>query len=144
MTPDHDANHDPLAELFSEPIYVYSREQAIADGVLIDATDTARQAGFRIPVALTAHAWADCVAWTAVDSARQTHQDETARLWDVLWMAYMAIRRASDTQPRLAFQFYRVPRGGRGVKAQLTTLHIVLGPGDNVEPVITILQPNED
>lgn len=141
MTSDH---RDPLAELFGEPLYVYTREQAIANGVLIDATETARQIGFRIPVALTADAWADCVAWTAADSARQTHQDEPARLWDVLWMAFMAIRRATDNQPRLAFQLYRVPRGGRVAKARLTTLHIVIGPGDNAEPVITIMQPKED
>ncbi|WZB73331.1 hypothetical protein WJ968_30220 [Achromobacter xylosoxidans] len=56
----------------------------------------------------------------------------------------MAIRRASDSQPRLAFQLYPVPRGGRVAKARLTTLHIVIDPGDNAEPVITIMQPNED
>ncbi|WZB62191.1 DUF6573 family protein [Achromobacter xylosoxidans] len=75
MTPDH---RDPLTELFGEPLYVYTRAQAIADGVLIDVTKTARQVGFRILVTLTVDAWADCVAWTEQDSARQTHQDEPA------------------------------------------------------------------
>jgi hypothetical protein len=137
-------SRDPLAELFGEPIYVYTRTQAIADGVLIDVTDAAKEAGFRVPVALTPDAWADCVAWTKADSERQIHQDETGRLWDVLWMAFMAIRRAPDVQARLAFRLYRVPRGGRVAKARLTTLHMAIGYGDYGEPVITILQPNED
>ena len=54
---------DPLRELFGEVIYAYTRAEAIADGVLIDVTETAKEVGFRLPVALTAAAWADCVAW---------------------------------------------------------------------------------
>lgn len=136
--------HDPLAELFGEPIHIYTRAQALADGVLVDVTKFAKEAGFLVPVAMTAAAWADCVAWTDADSARQTHQDQAARLWDVLWMAVLAMRRAPETQPRLAFKLYRIPRGERGAKARLTTLHLVIGHGDTEEPVITILQPNED
>jgi hypothetical protein len=34
-------------------IHSYSRAQAIADGVLIDVSATAREAGIRCPVALT-------------------------------------------------------------------------------------------
>jgi len=36
-----------MTEFFGEPISVYTREQAIEDGVLIDVTDTARENGFR-------------------------------------------------------------------------------------------------
>jgi len=39
---------------FGPVIYGYSREQAIADGVLIDVSELAREAGFRILVAVTA------------------------------------------------------------------------------------------
>ena len=45
-----------------EIIDSYTRKQAIADGVLIDVTETASEAGFRIPVALTRAVWADYVA----------------------------------------------------------------------------------
>ena len=51
--------------------------QAIADGVLIDATELAKEAGFRIPVAVTAGVWAECVAVPA----GVADQDETGRLW---------------------------------------------------------------
>jgi hypothetical protein len=45
----------------SDLIHAYSRSQAIEDGVLIDATATAREAGIRYPVALTAAVWERCV-----------------------------------------------------------------------------------
>ena len=35
-------------------VYSYSRAQAIADGVLVDITDAARVAGFKVPTVLTA------------------------------------------------------------------------------------------
>ena len=79
-----------LADLFGEPISTYSRQQAVDDEVLIDVTHTATEAGFRIAVAITAAAWADCVEWTDIDNDRQTYQDQAGRLWDVLWMAGQA------------------------------------------------------
>ncbi|WP_043304688.1 DUF6573 family protein [Burkholderia pseudomallei] len=132
-----------LDSVFGEPIHVYTRAQAIEDGALIDVSQVAHEAGFRLPVALTTAVWADCVAWDDTDSQRQLAQDEAGRLWDVIWMAWLAARRARESQ-RIAFQVYRVPRGGRGIRARLTTLHMCIGLGDNAAPVITILMPNED
>lgn len=125
-------------------VFTYTRAQALADSVLIDATTTAREAGFRIPVALTSAAWADCVAWTQGDTERTgIPQDEAGRLWDVLWMAGHAARlhRNSDSN-RCAFSVLRVPRGERRARSCALALHI--GPGDSWEPVITIMLPNED
>lgn len=133
----------PMESIFGAPIYVYTRAEALEDGVLMDVTDTAKEAGFRVPVAMTTAAWQDTVEWTDADSKRQAAQDQSGRLWDVVWMAYLAVRRGG-TEPRKAFQLLRVPRGGRGVRPRLTTLHIHIGPGDNGEPVITIMQPHED
>ena len=132
-----------LDGIFGAPIYAYTRAQALEDGVLVDVTETAREAGFRVSVAMTTAAWQDTVEWTDADSKRQTSQDQSGRLWDVVWMAYLAVRRGG-TEPRKAFQLLRVPRGGRGVRPRLTTLHIHIGPGDNGEPVITVMQPHED
>src|SRR5262245_46930249 len=61
-------------------IFAYTRAQAIADGVLVDVTDTANGAGFKIPVALTSRVWAEYVA---VPDGVEC-QDETGRLWDIL------------------------------------------------------------
>jgi hypothetical protein len=42
-------------------IHRYTRADAIRDGVPIDVSATAREAGFKYPVALTTAAWATCV-----------------------------------------------------------------------------------
>ena len=134
-------NDDPF---FGKVISVYTRAQALADGVLIDAGPMAREAGFRWPVAITAGAWADCVTWSDADSERQTHQDQSGRLWDALFMAAHAVRTRADAGAQLLFELYRVPRDGRSTGAERTKLKLVVGPGDDGEPVMTILLPNED
>lgn len=120
-------------------VYAYSRAQALADGVLVDASALAKEAGFKVPVALTAAAWADCVAW---DQARESYpQDETGRLWDVLTMARFAARGQPSAQ-RVNVELLRVP--SQGHCPQQVRLVMVIGPGDQAEPVITIMQPGED
>jgi hypothetical protein len=104
----------------------------------------AREAGFKWPVALTADTWAECVVWANDDSTQQVHQDQSGRLWDVLYMASHAIRTSKDSGDRILFQLYRVPRDGQSVEAELITLRLIVGPGDSGEPVITILLPHED
>ena len=129
---------------FGEVIYSYTRAQAIEDGVLIDATEMAKEAGFNWPVALTAAAWSDCVAWSGADNDRQTYQDQSGRLWDVLFMASYAIRSAKNSDQHLLFELQRVARDGCSTKSQRLTLKLILGPGDDGEPVITIMLPEED
>ncbi|MBG7602733.1 MAG: hypothetical protein IZT60_09340, partial [Gammaproteobacteria bacterium] len=53
-----------LQEFFGDPIYVYTREQAIDDGVLVDVTDVAKEAGFKLNTCVTHAVWEDCCAWT--------------------------------------------------------------------------------
>ena len=43
-------------------IHRYSRADALRDGVLIDVSETAREAGIRWPVALTQATWECCVS----------------------------------------------------------------------------------
>lgn len=120
-------------------IHSYSRAQAIEDGFLIDVTKDGNEAGFRIPVALTSAVWHECVEWP--DSERAL-QDESGRLWDVVYMAYQAARRAPDAAGRLDYELYVVPRGTFEPDRRTLSLHI--GPGDDINPVITITLPNED
>ena len=135
---------------FGPPICRYTRAQAIDEGVLVDVSNPAAEAGFKVPVALTGAAWADCVKWSEEDSRRQTPQNESGRLWDVLWMAYVAIsgaRRLLDSLPpesHLLYRLVRVPRGGRATVPREVTLKLVSGPGDAGEHVITIMLPHED
>ncbi len=106
------SNEQSAESFFGNVISTYTRAQAIEDGVLVDVGSMAQEAGFKWPVALTADVWADCVAWTEGDSRQQVYQDESGRLWDVLYMASHAIRSSKDSGDRLLFQLYRVPRDG--------------------------------
>ena len=129
----------------AEVLDTYTRAQAIDDGTLVDVTDQARQLGFRCPVALTRAVWADCVEWDDLAGRRTgTPQDETGRLHDVLWMTYLAVRRARE-ESRVPVELHRIPRDGRpGNGPQSIRLEAVCGPGDERELVITIQQPGED
>jgi hypothetical protein len=143
-------------ELFGEPVSIYSRAQAIADGELVDVSATAREAGIRFPVAITRAAWADYVTFLPEDGA---DQDEAGRLWDVLWMLRCAIS-LSAGGPELTFRLHVAkadrgnwkaneapPERGSGLRRcrhRLVTLRALCGPGDTPEPCITILRPEED
>ena len=115
-------------------MYKYTRENAIQDGVLIDVTSLAKEAGFKWPVALTSAVWTDCVEWSQNDGT----QDEKGRLWDVLFMGFLAIRKNQGT-----YLIYRVKNRTRITRPSTVGLKIVAGPGDNGEPVITIMFPGE-
>ncbi|MFD8078976.1 DUF6573 family protein [Streptomyces sp. NPDC059718] len=122
-----------------------TRADMLADGDLVAVPeDLAREARFPDPVALTRAAWDDCVRWSDADTDRQTPQQETARLRDVLITARYGIRQARHDRTRVPFEMSRVPRDGRAREAEQVTLSVGIGLGDNAEPVITIRQPHED
>jgi hypothetical protein len=81
-----------FAETFGEPISVYTRAQAIEDGMLVDMTEWASaekgfHGGFTCPVAMTSKLWA------AVSPKRLPRfQDARGRAHDVLFMASLAVR----------------------------------------------------
>jgi hypothetical protein len=84
------------------------------------------------------------VEWSDEDSKRQTYQDQSGRLWDVLWMAFVAIRRSNFNGYELLYKLRCIPRGGRKTMARLTTLKLACSLGDDGDPVITIMLPTED
>jgi hypothetical protein len=133
---------DRLENIFGEVISVYTRAQAIEDGALIDVTTEANESGFKVPVAITATVWAEVVAWSDEDSARQIHQDEHERLNDLLWVAITLSRH--QTGNRMSFQHHRVPRGRDEVRRTPITLVMSIGPGDDAEPVVTFMLPSDD
>ncbi len=120
----------------------YSRADAIEDGVLVDVSVTAREMGFTIPVALTAAAWSECMSWNQAPSEQQ--QDERGRLWDVLWMLRMAIRRSRVAGAGDRIDYHVSCVRARDGQRVLVPLVGVCGPGDEAEPVITIMCPDED
>jgi len=132
-----------LQAIFGQVISSYTRAQAIEDGVLIDVTSQASETGFKVPVALTAAAWAEVVAWSDEDSARQTEQHARGRLHDLLWVAFNLARHHKASN-RMPFQHYSIARGGNGTRRTPTTLVMVIGPGDKAEPVVTFMLPSDE
>lgn len=138
-----------LTEFYGEPIHVYTRAQAVRDGALHDVSTVGAEAGFLWPVALTAGARSEVVAWDDAADQRKgfTGQSEEGRLWDVLSMARLAVHRTRNalaTGVHIPFQVACVPREGRGVRPRLTALVVTVGPGDDGAPVLTIMLPGED
>lgn len=126
---------DPV---FGDVIYAYTRAQAIEDGTLVDVTETAREAGITIPVALTRAVWD---AYVEVPRGKEGLQDERGRLWDVVWMLRFGILRSGGGREIL----YRLSViCGKPVRRRTVTLKAVCGPGDDAEPVITVMLPEED
>jgi hypothetical protein len=119
-------------------IHRYSRADALRDGVLIDVSTTAREAGIRYPMALTAAAWGRCVAVPPGVIC----QDEAGRLWDVLFRLRLAIRRSAAGV--LVHFGVHVRNDNREGTPSLVRLKAVCGPGDDGEPVITLMLPGKD
>jgi hypothetical protein len=119
-------------------IHRYTRAQAIAEGVLIDVSETAKEAGIRFPVALTRAVWERCV--TVPPSV--LCQDEAGRLWDVVYLLRLAIGR-SDGGSVVRFGVH-VRNDNQDRTPPLVRLKAVCGPGDEGEPVITVMLPDED
>ena len=114
---------DPSLELFGNVVFSYSRRQAIEDGVLVDVTETAKEAGFKWPFAMTAE------VWELIEQIppKFKHEDIQGRLWDVLMMARFAIRSAKQNDDIVFFDV--ILHHASAEKVQLK-LHI--GPGECV------------
>jgi hypothetical protein len=116
---------------FGETIYSYSRTQAIADGVLIDLShvDSIRQ-HWKYPFACTSTVWA-----IFEEALQRPDQDTDGICHDLSTMAKLALRSTRDVEQI----FFTVIIAG---KKHPMKLHI--GPGDTVNPVLTLMLPYED
>ena len=118
-------------------IYAYTRAQAIEDGVLINVSPMAREAGFKFPVAITCGLWSEYI--TPSKDADLSCQSVEGRLWDTLMVFHAAARHSDDR-----IVHFNVSYLMKGRKMESPQLKGVVGPGDNGEPVITIMMIDED
>lgn len=117
-------------------IHATSRKEAIDDGVLVDVSEMAREAGFRHPTALTRAVYERYM----VVPPGAGCQDELGRLWDILWMARFG---QGDSVGNSVSHFQLYVRNDNS-RPRLVTLKAVCGPGDDEKPVVTIMLPDED
>ena len=124
---------DPI---FGEAIYTYTREQAIADGVLIDVSAMAKEAGFKYPTVITS-----AVYEHLSDVEGKAGQSFDGRLWDVLFML-----KARLSRPLISTERRENDRINFSVKVsgRLYDLYAVCGPGDTESLVLTIMEQGED
>jgi len=127
----------------AEVIHGYSRAQAIEDGVLVDLMqgetgELVKEAGFKFPIAMTATAFGQWIEPSEND--QREGQSIAGRLWDMLFLLRHAIKGAKAGSDQLAFSFI-VRKDGRQHTARLKS---ICGPGDQGEPVLTIMLPDED
>ncbi|MCC6898772.1 MAG: hypothetical protein IT377_07340 [Polyangiaceae bacterium] len=126
-----------IAELSARAEYnedpPYTRAQALADGALIDVSPVSKDAGFKVPVAVTA------MVWTLLEpSERDERLGQTAegRLRTVL----AALREsATDDGVVVLFDVGLVDFG----EPATWRFQAVISEGERGEPVVTIMLPHE-
>lgn len=122
---------------FSEMAVIssYSREQAIEDGVLVDLTAAfPREANqyYKVNVCCTS------AVWNTIQSAVTESYDVASVVYDVIVMSRFKCRKIDECSHLFVVTLDRYLEGPS------TVLKVVCGPGDDAEPVITILEPHED
>ena len=118
-------------------IDVYTRAEAIADGVLIDVTESAKRVGFRWPVAVTPGVWERCVS-VRVDADGLS---ESGKLAELLTTLHAAI--ASLTGPSMCERVRVDVEEYRGLFT-IQMVKVVGGPDDRGYPCLTVMMPDED
>lgn len=149
-----------------EVLSVYTRSQAIEDGVLVDCEQEpmgeVRCQVMKWPLAMTTTAFNRYVWSIDEQTTLPPGQSLAGRFWDVAWMFHAAARGmvpATHISPQvLLFDFYCIvadpalwsnervdataKSGPKGMR--LVRLKAVSGPGDDREPVMTFMLPGED
>ena len=132
--------HTPnTTEPFGPVIYSYTRAQALADGVQVDVSTVAAKAGIRFPVFLTRGVYD---AYVTVPEG-VTGQDESGRLFDIVWMLRFAILRAKPGADRIPVALYVRNDNHRAKPVKLIA---TCGPldMDDPAPAITVMLTGED
>lgn len=122
-------------------ILSYSRDEAIRDGYLVDVSDIAEKLGFTLPTVVTA------AVWRTYCEPEDLPDEPPVILRDILWMLHCSLngplpcrREQTGTGEIVFFSFV----SGLGTaKESLSALKAETGPGDEGEPVITIMLPDE-
>jgi len=118
-------------------VHVYTRQQALDDGELIDVSDLAVEAGFTWPVAVTSRLYYQYIEPTSELDA--LGQSAAGRLWDVF--SVLRWKATSSNETTVHFQVWFLTGINHRRKISLKA---VAGPGDSGEPVITIMLREED
>lgn len=120
-------------------IHSYTRKQAHEDGLLIDLNtltdeDLPRQAGFKPQTSITVGAFEQTIG-------SNVEGDTKGKTWDVLQVMLAACLKGRSL--KTSWTTFKVVTS-RGSGHTPVDLWCQIGPGDDREPVITIMLPDED
>lgn len=126
-------------------IFAYTRTDALRDGVLVELPqDLCRNAGIVVSVAVTRAMWDEYISPDYLSELAD--QDVPCRIWDLIWMFTCAARQSRHTSIvffKTEFVILDETNHARSSRT-VATFKAICGPGDEGEPVITIMLPEED
>jgi len=117
-----------LKEIFGDIISSYTAQDAENDGVLVNVTDFAKEVGFKWTVRIS-----NGVHNLCTPPKSNKIQSYKGRLWDVLSLAFFAIKRSSD-EGLIAYNV----KIGRKLEKLWITIDGTMG-----EPALHIITPSE-
>lgn len=123
-----------MDSIFGDYISIYTRREAIADGALIDVSWAAKHCGIKYPVAITAKIEHELREIPLLFKTQTYERRLVALLSDFVINA----KKASGSEFIMKADLNRI--GGRTIYE----VKCVCEPGDDREPVITIMEVNED
>jgi|ERR1017187_5039986 hypothetical protein len=132
-------NNNNQESPFGEVIYSYTRKQALANGVQVDVSTVAAEAGIKYPVFLTRAVFD---AYVAVPEGL-SGQDEAGRLWDIVCMLRFGIIRSRSGCERIPVALYVRNDNSKPKLVKLVATCNALDI-DNPQPAITVMLPHED
>ena len=139
-------NHQPSdpdpGPRFDGQVFRITRQQLLADGVLLDISAIAREAALVFPTAITAGLWA---AYGDARTAEGSPRFALVLCWMLRFAArgLVPVRRFKDPFSETLYFRLFVQERATG-QFRLAEVKAVCDPGDNLEPVITLLLPEED
>jgi len=134
---------DLLADQPTGPVICsYTRAQAIDDGVLIDVTKLARKAGFVVPAAITCGVAAEMMELVRRErpKALEEHPEELVR--EAAYFGVLSVLHAATVDALHKGKDGRIKRITLNVEG--VRMYAVMGPGDEGEPVLTVMLEGED
>ena len=114
----------------SDIISVYNAEQAEEDGLLVNVSEMGKEAGFKWPVRISRAVHDLCTP-----PKSNKIQSYEGRLWDVLYMAFVAIKRTGQNNGVIPY----IVKIGRKNETLYITIDGTMG-----EPAIHIITPSDN
>ncbi|MED2737086.1 DUF6573 family protein [Bacillus toyonensis] len=124
-----------MTTLFGPTIHTYTRAEALADGSLIDISNTAKDADITVPIAVTKSVFNYIVDNEAEKDPKLMYM----KTYDICSMLVYAAKRF----PSRYEVIYPIVRICNGEESDVNLKATIL-EGDNGEPVFTVSLPNED